>query len=1453
MTYLLQKPVILPHYIHYDSSDITDCKLKLILGLIWTLILHYSISIPMWEGEEELTNGDKGTTPKQRLLHWIQSKVQDLPIGNFTTDWNDGKAVGALVDAVAPGLCPDWHDWDPKDSLQNATEAMGLADDWLNVRQLIKPEELVSPNMDELSMMTYLSQYPNAKLKPGAPLRQRTNPNRVRAYGPGIESHGPVVDKPSNFTVETISAGKGQVDVIVTNPKGYQEPVDIRFNNDRNLTYSVSYVPRMEGNHKVAVKYSGRDIPKSPYNVFVEGRPGDPSKVTAFGPGLNPEGNTINRTLYFDISTKDAEKGVPEVIILDPAGHKNTIPVKVRQISSDLWRCEYTANTVGMHSINIFFAGQPIPLSPFGVRLSPVSDAKKVRATGRGLQPTGVRVKDVADFKIYTDGAGEGTPEVRVIGPGGVNEPVMLQRADSCTYEAAYTPKKEGRHVVMVTFAGQEIPRSPFEVNVGPFKETKIRAYGPGLSGGVIGSPALFTVETNGETGALGFSIEGPSQAKIDCKDNGDGSADVRYFPTAPGEYAVHILCDNEDIPMSPYIANIISASDYYPEKVECSGPGVEPNGPVSGKPTHFKIDTRKAGTAPLDVQVLDGNYNIIDTSLVENRDGTYTCNYTPRRGAKHTVQVNYGGVATKNSPFRVNVNDPVNVENVRIYGPGIEKGIRSGIPTHFTVDCTEAGLGDLQVLLMNEKKMDVPLKVTETEKGIYLVEFTPSQPGTYLLTAFYTGLPVPQSPLRLQVVPRVDASKIKVEGLDRTAPINRPQQFKVATQAVGNVDLSVAIKSPSGRLVKGHMVATKEGYLVNFTPTEIGEHFVSISTINGEPLSFEPCTFTCVPGSDVSKVRAEGPGLVRGVAHSPAEFMLDTRGAGQGGLGVTVEGPCEAAINCRDNGDGTCSVAYFPTEPGDYSINITFNDQHVTGSPFQAVIVPDLSRIAISGNGIQSKGVYVDSPTDFMVDPRLIASQNDGRITCKIVGPSGSKTDNTVTSMVDGTYKVSYTPQEEGRHTVDILYDGVPVSGSPFAVNVQRGCNPKKCRAFGSGLEKGITNKPNTFTVETKGAGTGGLGLTIEGPSEAKVVCKDNRDGSCTVEYVPTEPGDYDVSIKFADQHIAGSPFSVSVQREVNPNLVRVFGPGLDPTQCRSQMPQSFTVDASKAGQANLAVKLTSDQGPLPQKPEITDNGDGTYNVNYIPPSEGSNLTARITYDNKDIPNSPFQMRVLPLVEPEKVKLSGPGVSSKGVPASVPTEFTIDTSNAGFGDLELQVVGPDGYLRKAQIAEKEDGIFNVAYTPDDCGKYKINLKYGGKELSTSPLNVQAYATGNADKCIVTEGLNRNLVPGQENCIKVNAKNAGYGAVTCRIRSTSGNELDTEVVNNGDGTHTIYYTVHDEGEYTMNLKFGGQPVPDGFYTFLVSFCWILSHIHFKPLDPSLCLIDDSTLHKRPSR
>ena len=56
---------------HADATDIVDSKLKLILGLVWHLILHYSISMPMWEGEEDYAppkgTSDTGPTPKQRF------------------------------------------------------------------------------------------------------------------------------------------------------------------------------------------------------------------------------------------------------------------------------------------------------------------------------------------------------------------------------------------------------------------------------------------------------------------------------------------------------------------------------------------------------------------------------------------------------------------------------------------------------------------------------------------------------------------------------------------------------------------------------------------------------------------------------------------------------------------------------------------------------------------------------------------------------------------------------------------------------------------------------------------------------------------------------------------------------------------------------------------------------------------------------------------------------------------------------------------------------------------------------------------------------------------------------------------------------------------------------------------------------------------------------------------
>ena len=94
--------------VNIDSTDIVDCKLKLILGLIWTLILHYAISMPMWEGPP-LGGGDPVAqkTPKEKLRDWIQNKVPDLPVGNLTKDFQGPYSIEILFLALVLAPIPD--------------------------------------------------------------------------------------------------------------------------------------------------------------------------------------------------------------------------------------------------------------------------------------------------------------------------------------------------------------------------------------------------------------------------------------------------------------------------------------------------------------------------------------------------------------------------------------------------------------------------------------------------------------------------------------------------------------------------------------------------------------------------------------------------------------------------------------------------------------------------------------------------------------------------------------------------------------------------------------------------------------------------------------------------------------------------------------------------------------------------------------------------------------------------------------------------------------------------------------------------------------------------------------------------------------------------------------------------------------------------------------------------
>lgn len=189
--------------------------------------------------------------------------------------------------------------------------------------------------------------------------------------------------------------------------------------------------------------------------------------------------------------------------------------------------------------------------------------------------------------------------------------------------------------------------------------------------------------------------------------------------------------------------------------------------------------------------KVLDSNSNPIPVNIKDNRNGTFTPQYTPRSGKKHTIQINYGGVAVPGSPFKVHVSQPLRPEKVEIFGNGVEDGVKANKPTHFSVDCREAGpgtyfyfilisalliqyydsfcsrLGSIDLKLRSDKGVEVPLQVADNEDGTYLVDYVAPSPGNYTLNCLYGGAQVPQTPMNINVSANVDLSKIKVDGLE--------------------------------------------------------------------------------------------------------------------------------------------------------------------------------------------------------------------------------------------------------------------------------------------------------------------------------------------------------------------------------------------------------------------------------------------------------------------------------------------------------------------------------------------------------------------------------------------------------------------------------------------------------------------------------------------------------------
>ncbi|VDM02363.1 unnamed protein product [Schistocephalus solidus] len=285
----------------------------------------------------------------------------------------------------------------------------------------------------------------------------------------------------------------------------------------------------------------------------------------------------------------------------------------------------------------------------------------------------------------------------------------------------------------------------------------------------------------------------------------------------------------------------------------------------------------------------------------------------------------------------------------------------------------------------------------------------------------------------------------------------------------------------------------------------------------------------------------AKGGNEPRIPVFQPCTINVNPTEAGPGKVVGHVTGPTGAPcdVQTMPMPNGHVNVCYTPQMRGDHVVEILFGGQVVPGGRFnQKAVNPDelvptvieerVERVPMSTQHSTTITQYHEATKTsgyFPIDFKLPVGAKFGNVEGIVHPPSGRPIRPTLLDNGDGTITAQFQPTEAGLHDLEITYNGQPIDGSPFRFYVEP-VGSGRVTAYGPGLSHGRTGEPAEFTLVTRDAGAGGLSIAVEGPSKSEIICRDNKNGTCSASYLPLAPGEYTIAIKFMDQHIQGSPF---------------------------------------------------------------------------------------------------------------------------------------------------------------------------------------------------------------------------------------------------------------------------------------------------------------------------------------
>ncbi|XP_012945870.1 filamin-B, partial [Aplysia californica] len=392
---------------------------------------------------------------------------------------------------------------------------------------------------------------------------------------------------------------------------------------------------------------------------------------------------------------------------------------------------------------------------------------------------------------------------------------------------------------------------------------------------------------------------------------------------------------------------------------------------------------------------------------------------------------------------------------------------------------------------------------------------------------------------------------------------------------------------------------------------------------------------------------------------------------AGAGTLEVLVTHKGQPVrAECQRVGEGKYTYTFKPTQVGRYEVKATFNGDTIPGSPLIIDVEEDTPTfIRINFSSVEPMNAKGRNWFLLHMSGRKI---DRDMLNVVILAPNGENIPARLIQQPDGDYKVEWTPVNPGRHSVDVMFGGQQVQGSPFYIDV---FDIHKIRV--NNFYHGNVNEKAGFRIDCTQAGQGDQEIRIQSPSGRNLPFEVDEATPLeyNVSYTPQEPGQHRVYISYSGMELNGSPFHQEIFEGALPPA---HGDGLH--RGEEDKAASFLIDArGMAGEPTVQV-----DGPNSiAKCSIDPMPDGQYRVTYIPVEVGL-FDVMVRWNGKDIPGSPFHPKI---VDARKVKVIGGWQhymdSQERVHLVVGEEKQIpfDTSDAGPGHLRAEVKSPSSFL----------------------------------------------------------------------------------------------------------------------------------------------------------------------------